>query len=134
MNELQHIIEQKRELLARESISRPVLDYSEGMTAEEQKRYINYLVERLEQADLGLRARDAVLQDFLDKQKEYDERLSKLDNVLSKVSSLESSLKEKDRKLKSAECKVADLTAKLKFAEKKPLRRQKLWLKEKESG
>ena len=118
MKELQHIIEQKRELLARESISRPALDYSEGMTAEEQKRYINYLVERLEQADLGLRARDAVLQDFLDKQKEYDERLSKLDNVLSKVSSLESSLKEKDRKLKSAERKVADLTAKLKFAEK----------------
>ena len=118
MKELQHIIEQKRELLARESISRPALDYSEGMTAEEQKRYINYLVERLEQADLGLRARDAVLQDFLDKQKEYDERLSQLDNVLSKVSSLESSLKEKDRKLKSAERKVADLTAKLKFAEK----------------
>ena len=118
MKELQHIIEQKRELLARESISRPVLDYSEGMTAEEQKRYINYLVERLEQADLGLRARDAVLQDFLDKQKEYDERLSQLDNVLSKVSSLESSLKEKDRKLKLAERKVADLTAKLKFAEK----------------
>ena len=118
MKELQHIIEQKRELLARESISRPVLDYSEGMTAEEQKRYINYLVERLEQADLGLRARDAVLQDFLDQQKEYDERLSKLDNVLSKVSSLESSLKEKDRKLKLAERKVADLTAKLKFAEK----------------
>ena len=118
MNELQHIIEQKRELLARESISRPALDYSEGMTAEEQKRYINYLVERLEQADLGLRARDAVLQGFLDQQKEYDERLSKLDNVLSKVSSLESSLKEKDRKLKLAERKVADLTAKLKFAEK----------------
>ena len=118
MKELQHIIEQKRELLARESISRPALDYSEGMTAEEQKRYINYLVERLEQADLGLRARDAVLQDFLDKQKEYDERLSQLDNVLSKVSSLESSLKEKERKLKLAERKVADLTAKLKFAEK----------------
>ena len=118
MKELQHIIEQKRELLARESISRPALDYSEGMTAEEQKRYINYLVERLEQADLGLRARDAVLQDFLDQQKEYDERLSQLDNVLSKVSSLESSLKEKDRKLKLAERKVADLTAKLKFAEK----------------
>ena len=118
MKELQHIIEQKRELLARESISRPALDYSQRMTAEQQKRYINYLVERLEQADLGLRARDAVLQDFLDQQKEYDERLSKLDNVLSKVSSLESSLKEKDRKLKLAERKVADLTAKLKFAEK----------------
>ena len=37
MKELQHIIEQKQELLARESFSRPALDYSEGMTAEEQK-------------------------------------------------------------------------------------------------
>ena len=98
MNELQHIIEQKQKLLAREAISRPAVDYSKNMTAEEQKRYINYLAERLEKADLGLRARDAVLQDFLDRQKEYDERLSKLDEVLSKVSSLESSLKEKDRK------------------------------------
>ena len=40
-----HNIEQKQELLARESISRPAHDYSEGMTAEEQKRYINYLAE-----------------------------------------------------------------------------------------
>ena len=88
------------------------------MTAEEQKRYINYLAERVREADLGLRARDAVLQDFLDKQKEYDERLSKLNEVLSKVSFLEKSLKEKERKLKSAERKVADLTVKLKFADK----------------
>ena len=116
MNELQHIIEQKQELLVREAISRPAVDYSKDMTAEEQKRYINYLAERLEKADLGLRARDAVLQDFLDKQKEYDERLSKLDDVLSKFSSLESSLKEKERKLKSAERKVVDLKAKIKFA------------------
>lgn len=105
----------RNKLLARESISRSALDYSEGITAEEQKRYINYLAERVREADLGLRARDAVFQDFLDKQKVYDDRLSKLDDVLSKVSSLESSLKEKERKLKSAECKVADLTAKLKF-------------------
>lgn len=88
------------------------------MTAEEQKRYINYFAERVREADLGLRARDAVLQDFLDKQKEYDERLSKLDDVLSKVSSLELSLKEEESKLKLAERKVADLTAKLKFANK----------------
>lgn len=80
------------------------------MSAEEQKCYINYLVERVREADLGLRARDLVLQDFLDKQKENDERLSKLDDVLSKVSSLESSLKKKERQLKSAERKVADLT------------------------
>lgn len=118
MDELQHIIEQKQELLARESISRPALDYSEGMTAEEQKRYINYLAERVREADLGLRARDLVLQDFLDKQKEYDERLSKLDDVLSRIDSLESSLKDSERKRKAAERKVDDLKAKLKFANK----------------
>ena len=88
------------------------------LTAEEQKRYINYLAERVREADLGLRARDLVLQDFLDKQKEYDERISKLDDVLSRIDSLESSLKDSERKLKAAERKVADLTAKLKFANK----------------
>ena len=110
------VIEQKQELLARESISRPALDSSEGMTAEEQKRYINYLAERVREADLGLRARDLVLQDFLDKQKEYDEHLSKLDAVLSRVDSLESSLKDEIKRRKAAE--VDDLKAKLKFANK----------------
>ena len=118
MKELQHIIEQKQELLAREAISRPAVDYSKDMTAEEQKRYINYLAERLEKADLGLRARDAVLQDFLDKQKEYDERLSKLDDVLSDVEDLKKNLTSEVKKRKAAERKVADLTAKLKFANK----------------
>ena len=117
-----HNIEQKQELLARESISRPALDYSEGMTAEEQKRYINYLAERVREADLGLRARDAVLQDFLDKQKgyldkqkEYEERLSRLDEKFSHVDSL---LKDEIKKRKAAERKAADLEAKLKFANK----------------
>ena len=110
-----HNIEQKQELQARESISRPALDYSEGMTAEEQKRYINYLAERVREADLGLRARDAVLQDFLDKQKEYEERLSKLDEKFSHVDSL---LKDEIKKRKAAERKAADLEAKLKFANK----------------
>ena len=110
-----HNIEQKQELLARESISHPALDYSEGMTAEEQKRYINYLAERVREADLGLRARDAVLQDFLDKQKEYEERLSKLEEKFSRVDSL---LKDEIKKRKAAERKAVDLEAKLKFANK----------------
>lgn len=118
MIELRHIIEQKQELLTRESISRPALDYSEGMTAEEQKRYINYLAERVREADLGLRARDAVLQDFLDKQKEYDARLSKLDAVLSEMQDLKDSLASEMKKRKAAERKVDDLKAKLKFANK----------------
>ena len=42
MDELQHIIEQKQELLARETISRPAVDYSKDMTAEEQKHYSSF--------------------------------------------------------------------------------------------
>lgn len=111
MDGLQHIIEQKQELLARESVWRPALDYSEGMTAEEQKRYINYLADRVNAADLENRAMKLVLEDFLDKQKADADRLAKLDDMLSRVESLECSLKEKDRK-------IADLTARLKFANK----------------
>lgn len=111
MNELQHIIEQKQELLAREAVWRPALDYSKGMTEEEQKRYINYLADRVNAADLESCAMKRVLQDFLDKQKADAEHLAKLDDMLSRVESLECSLKEKDRK-------IADLTAKLKFANK----------------
>jgi len=88
------------------------------MTAEEQKRYINYIAERLEKADLGLRARDAVLQDFLDEKKILVERLSKLDDVLSDVEDLKKNLTSEVKKRKAAERKVADLTAKLKFANK----------------
>ena len=118
MDELQHIIEQKQSLLVREEVSCPALDYSEGMTSEEQKRYINYLAERVRQDDLEKRAMKLVLQDFLDKQKEYEGRLSQLDAVLSRVDSLEEALAEKGRKLEAAERKVSDLTAKLKFANK----------------
>ena len=94
------------------------LDYSEGMTAEEQKRYINYLAERVRQDDLEKRAMKLVMQDFLDQKKADEERLSKLDEVLSRMDSLEESLKDEIRKRKNAERKVADLTARLKFADK----------------
>lgn len=61
MDELQYIIEQKQALLVREEVSFPALDYSEGMTSEEQKRYINYLAERVRQDDLEKRAMKLVL-------------------------------------------------------------------------
>ena len=85
---------------------------------EERKRQINYLIERLNAADLKKRAMDLVLQDFLDKQKEYNERLSKLDDALSRIESLESSLKDKIKRCKAAERKADELKAKLKLANK----------------
>ena len=83
---------------------------------EEQKRYINYLAERVNAADLENRAMKLVLQDFLDEKENLIERLSKLDDVLSRVDSLESSLKDEVKRRKDAERKVDDLKAKLKFA------------------
>ena len=91
---------------------------NKGMTAEEQKRYINYLADRVNADDLEKRAMKLVLQDFLDKQKEYDVRLSKLDAVLSDVEDLKKNLASEVKRRKAAERKVDDLQAKLKFANK----------------
>ena len=88
------------------------------MTAEEQKRKINYLVERLEKADLELHARDAVLQDFLDEKKILVERLSKWDAVLSDVEDFKKNLAAEVTKHKAAERKADELKAKLKLATK----------------
>ena len=74
------------------------------MTAEEQKRYINYLAERVNAADLENRAMKLVLQDFLDEKKSLVGRLSKLDDVLSDVEDLKKNLvsEVKKRKLLNA--------------------------------
>jgi hypothetical protein len=44
------------------------------------------------ESDLGLCAFDLVLKDFIDKQKEYNKRLSKLDAILSDVEDLKQNL------------------------------------------
>lgn len=92
------------------------MNISEVMTTEEQKRYINNLIERINATELENRAMDQVLQDFLDKQKEYEERLSKLDEMLARVESLKTSIKDKINKRKAAERTAKDLKAKLKLA------------------
>lgn len=75
-------------------------------------------MERLEQADLGLCARDAVLQDFLDEKKILVERLSKLDAVSSDMEDLKKNLAAEVKKLKAAKRKAKELKAKLKLANK----------------
>lgn len=92
------------------------MNISEVMTAEEQKRYINNLIERINATELENRAMDLVLQDFLDKQKEYEERLSKLDEMFARVESLKISIKDEINKRKAAERKAKDLKVKLKLA------------------
>lgn len=106
MDKLQHIIEQKQELLIRKSVSLLTLDYSDDMTAEEQKRYINHLVNCVNDANLESCAMKLVLQDFLDKQKADAKRLTKLDDILSRVESLKSSLEKRKLYLKKIPTKT----------------------------
>ena len=92
------------------------MNISEVMKAEEQKCYINNLIERINATELENRAMDLVLQDFLDKQKEYEERLSKLDEMLARVETLKISIKDEINKRKAVERTAKDLKAKLKLA------------------
>ena len=86
--------------------------------AEEQKRYIDYLIERLNAIDMEKRAMKLVMQDFFEQQKKDAERLAKLDDMLSHVEALKSSIKEERKKRKAAEHKVKDLEAQLKSIER----------------
>lgn len=69
MENIQHIIEQKRELLARETFSRPAFDCSEGLPEDRKDRYISYLVDRVNETELDKKAMALILEDFLNAQK-----------------------------------------------------------------
>ena len=55
-NELQHIIDSKRELLRRETVLRSPINYSAAMPSDQKDRYIRYLIESQEEKDLELRS------------------------------------------------------------------------------
>ena len=115
MYELQHIIEQKQALLAWEEVSCPALDYSEGMTAEEQKRYINYLAERVRQTDLEKRAMELAVEEF---QSTFDKVTSSLDSLKRDMETVKSELREERSMRKKAEAKARKFEQQLKYAQK----------------
>ena len=63
-DELRQFIVQKRELLARETFSRRAFNRCENMSDEMKNRYVEYLIERLENAELDNRAMKLVLEDL----------------------------------------------------------------------
>ena len=100
MIELQQIIALKRELLGRETCSRSPINYSEGMAEDQKDRFIQYLAEQHREDELTKKAMELVLEDFMARQKELDEKMSVL---MSEHSFLKAELLEKDRRLKAAE-------------------------------
>ena len=100
MIELQQIIALKRELLGRETCSRSPINYSEGMADDQKDRFIQYLAEQHREDELTKKAMELVLEDFMARQEELDEKMSVL---MSEHSFLKAELLEKDRRLKAAE-------------------------------
>lgn len=115
MENLQHLIEQKRELIARETFSRPAFDCSEGMSEDRKSRYISYLVDRVNEVELDKKAMELVLEDFLHSQQEMKAELAELRKSQEEMVL---SLSAETRKRKKAECKSEKLKAQLDFAQK----------------
>ena len=124
MIELQHIIETKRELLSRETYSRPPVNYSEGMAEDQKDRYIQYLAEQNQDLRLTEKAMQLVLEEFMTRQKALEEQLASFQStqaaevaeLKSRQSDLISQLSEERKLRQSAERKVKTLQEKLDYA------------------
>ena len=113
MNNLSEIVNQKRELLMRDTFSRPALNRSEDMSEDQKDRYIDYLADRVTNLDLDNRAMGLVLEDFLKVQQQLQEEMATLRSGQEK---LQSQLIEETRKRKAAERKAQRLDECLKQA------------------
>lgn len=113
MVKLSEIVNQKRELLMRDTFSRPALNRSEDMSESQKDRYIDYLADRVTTLDLDKRAMELVLEDFLKAQQQMLEKIASLE---SGQKALQNSLDEETRKRKAAERKVQRLDERLKYA------------------
>ena len=95
MVKLSEIVNQKRELLMRDTFSRPALNRSEDMSDDQKDRFIDYLADRVTVLDLDKRAMELVLEDFL---KTQQQMLDKIASLESGQKALQDSLDEETRK------------------------------------
>ena len=101
-DELRQFIVQKRELLSRETFSRRAFNRCEDMSDEMKNRYVEYLIERLENAELDNRAMKLVLEDLT-------KELSRSNRMLEKLNESQSLLEEERKSRKSLEQEIAKL-------------------------
>ena len=99
-SELQHIIDSKRELLRRMTISRSPINYSEDMPSDQKDRYIRYLIEQHEEKDLELRAMKLAVEEF---QSIHDGVAESLARLQKEMAEIRSELSSERNKRKSAE-------------------------------
>ena len=115
MKSLQHIIHMKRELLARETFSRQAVNYGEDMSADQKDRYIQYLVDKVNELVLDKRATELAVEEF---QGIHDKVLEQLAGLKNDIAGIKTELREEQRKRKSAEARVRKLDQQLKYAQK----------------
>ena len=114
-NELQHIIDSKRELLRRETVLRSPINYSAAMPSDQKDRYIRYLIESQEEKDLELRAMRMAVEEF---QSIHDRVSESLANLQKEMADIKRELSSERSKRKSAESRARKLDQQLKFAQK----------------
>lgn len=115
MQNLQHVIEIKRELLARETFSRQPVNYSEDMSAEEKDRYIHYLVDKVNELSLDKRAMELGIEEF---QSTFESVTASLAELRKEMGEMRAELRDERTKRKQAEAKAKKLDQQLKFAQK----------------
>ena len=115
MESLQHIIHMKRELLARETFSRQAVNYGEDMSADQKDRYIQYLVDKVNELVLDKRATELAVEEF---QGIHDKVLEQLAGLKNDIAGIKTELHEERRKRKSAEARARKLDQQLRYAQK----------------
>lgn len=110
-DELRQFIVQKREFLSRETFSHRAFNRCEDMSDEMKNRYVEYLVDCLENAELDNRAMKLVLEDLT-------KELSRSNRMFEKLNELQSLLEEERESRHSLERENTKLKEQLKFARK----------------
>lgn len=126
-DELRQFIVQKRELLSRETFSRRAFNRCENMSDEMKNRYVEYLIERLENAELDNRAMKLVLEDLT-------KELSRSNRMLEKLNESQSLLEEERESRKFLERENTKLKEQLKSARKQRFGSKKQSVKKDDSG
>ena len=113
MEELSRTIEQKRELLRRDTLFRPAVNYSEGMAEDEKGRYINYLVELHQEDELEKKAMRMVMEEMMEKLSALEAALRRNESLEKELSVLQRQYRQLDRRNKTLEARLEDANEQL---------------------
>ena len=105
----------KHILLARETFSRKISNYSEDMPANQKDRYIHYLVDKVNELDLDKRAMELAVEEF---QGIHNNVLEQLAELQRSIAEIKTDLHEERGKRKRAEAKTCKLNQQLKYLRK----------------